>query len=214
MTGATPVPAPPAERLRIYVDGANLYWGLHDEARRRLLWLDLVELGRRLRPRSRLVGVSYFVTPVADEPEAQSRQAHYLAALRAKYPTIVEVVEGRYQTKTIQCRGCRSEWPKREEKETDVNVAVNLVADAAQGLMEAALIVSADSDLAPAVRMVRRVAPSIFVAAAFPPRRFSKELKALMPASFAIGANVLRRSQLPEEFTCSGLLFRRPAKWC
>ncbi|HEY5853847.1 MAG TPA: hypothetical protein VIW24_07285 [Aldersonia sp.] len=46
---------------------------------------------------------------------------------------------------------------------------------------------SADSDLAPAVRMARRVNPHLFIAAAFPPKRFSAELQNLMPRSFHLG---------------------------
>lgn len=34
----------------MYVDGFNLYHGLKDQFGRRMLWLDLVELSRSLRP--------------------------------------------------------------------------------------------------------------------------------------------------------------------
>lgn len=128
----TPVPQPPPETLAVYVDGFNLYWGLHDSWRRRYLWLDLVELARKLRPRSRLVALKYFTTPIVDEPEAQSRQAHYNTALEARHPGLLTIHLGRYQSKPMQCRRCGFAWEHREEKETDVNIAVQLVADAAQ----------------------------------------------------------------------------------
>ena len=38
-----------------YVDGFNLYHGLHDKYRRRYLWLDLEHLVRRLRPSDHIV---------------------------------------------------------------------------------------------------------------------------------------------------------------
>ena len=197
----------------VYVDGANLYWGLHDKSKRRDLWLDLVALARELRPRSRLVGVRYFVAPVVGEPEAQSRQAHYWDALRALHPNMVRLVEGRYQTKPMRCLRCGASWDHREEKETDVNIAVSLVADAARGAMDSALLISGDSDLAPAVRTVREFNQSIFVAAAFPPSRFSSELKSLMRASFVIGIDKVRKSQLPDTFEAAGRTFQRPARW-
>lgn len=42
-----------AERLIVYVDGFNLYHGLHDAARCRWLWLDLVALAQLRVPRLR-----------------------------------------------------------------------------------------------------------------------------------------------------------------
>ena len=40
------------ERLLVYVDGFNLYHGMHDEYGHKYLWLDVVKLARALRPRS------------------------------------------------------------------------------------------------------------------------------------------------------------------
>lgn len=208
-----PIPQPPRESLAVYVDGFNLYWGMHGAYARRFLWLDLVELARRLRPRSRLVAVKYFTTPVVGEPAAQSRQATYNDALLARHPSLFSIYYGRYQTKPIECRSCGSTWDHREEKETDVNIAVQLVADAAERKMKSALLLSADSDLAPAVRVAQRINPRLFVAAAFPPQRFSSELKALMPSSFRIGQSKLSASQMPEEFSIQGRTFKRPSKW-
>jgi hypothetical protein len=47
----------------------------------------------------------------------------------------------------MTCRRCGSVWASYEEKETDANIAVALVADAAASASDIALIVSADSDL-------------------------------------------------------------------
>ena len=207
------VPHRPPERLIVYVDGFNLYHGLHDATGRANLWLDLVALAKSLRPRSNLVGVKYFTAPVLNEPAAVSRQAHHQGALLAKYPSLLSIVQGRYQSKQVTCVRCGHSYIKHEEKETDVNIAVQLVADAARHEMDAALVISADSDLAPAVRMAKRIEPRLFVAAAFPPKRFSNELKALMPVSFQIGANRFRKVQLPDTFTIGGVTYNRPAKW-
>lgn len=213
MPAAAPKPTPPREPLIMYVDGANLYHGLHRKFGRRFLWLDLVELAHRLRPRSRLVQVKYFTTPVIDEPDAQSRQARYGAALKAKNGSRILLVNGRYQTKTISCRTCNAEWQRREEKETDVSIATHLVADAALRHMRAALILSGDSDLAPAVRMAQQINPNLFIAAAFPPLRGSKELRTLMPASFVVGESAIRQSQLPKSFTIEGVRHTCPEYW-
>lgn len=203
------------ERLAIYVDGFNLYHGLHEKWGRRYLWLDLGALGRTMRPRSKLVTVKYFTAPVLNEPAALSRQSSYQAALTAHNPGLIEIVQGRYQTKRKACNGCGRSWTEYEEKETDVNIAVHLVSDAAMGASEAAIIVSADSDLVPAVRAAHAMNPTLFIAAAFPPARYSNELKTLMPSSFHIGAQLIKRCQLPATVSdaSSGSSWPRPAKW-
>ena len=98
-----PVPGKPKERLIVYVDGFNLYHGMHQEFGRSTLWLDLVMLAQSFRPQQRLVAVKYFTAPVLDNPQAQSRQAHYIEALTARYPQQFSAVMGRYQKKNITC---------------------------------------------------------------------------------------------------------------
>lgn len=203
------------ERLIVYVDGFNMYHGLKERSGRRLLWLDLVELSRLLRPRSSLVRVRYFTAPVLDDPAAASRQACYQSALLARNPGLIEITQGRYQKKSRSCRSCGATWTQYEEKETDVNIATALVADTATRATDSALILSADSDLAPAVRTCRSLNATMFVAAAFPPTRYSAELSKLMPASFSIGMSKLTRAQLPRTVVdpASGRAYSRPAKW-
>ena len=96
-----------------------------------------------------------------------------------------------------------------------MNIATTLVADAATGTTDSALIISADSDLAPAIRTARSLNTTMFLAAAFPPLRYSAELSNLMPASFSIGMSKLTRSQLPRTVVDSvgGRTYNRPAKW-
>lgn len=204
-----------SETFSVYVDGFNLYYGLKEKSRHKYLWLDLVALSKRLRPRSTLSKVHYFTAPVLNDPSAAARQSDYLAALKATGGSQIEIVQGRYQSKTITCRNCGGQWQRHEEKETDVNIAVSLVADAASKAVDTALLISADSDLAPAIRMAARVNPSLVTIAAFPPKRFSGELQSLMPSSFHLGINHIRASLLPNTVTDSatGLSWTRPAKW-
>lgn len=202
------------EDLIVYVDGFNLYHGLHQEAGRRLLWLDLLGLAARLRPTSNVMRVNYFTAPVLGDAAAASRQAEYQNALKALHGDRIRIVQGRYQAKEMRCRACGATWIKHEEKETDVNIAVEIVADASARAMQSALIVSADSDLAPAVRTAHRINPGLVVVAGFPPKRFSAELQRLMPSSFHINRARLRSSLMPDTVTgTNGAVFTRPQKW-
>ncbi|WP_324738451.1 NYN domain-containing protein [Mycobacterium sp. 5-140-3-2] len=204
-----------ADTLAVYVDGFNLYHGLHEASGCKHLWLDVVALAQSLRPQSTLIKVMYFTAPVLNDPRGLARQQRYLAALTAQNPGVLEVVQGRYQQKNKKCLKCGNTWRAYEEKETDVNIAINLVADAANKLTDAALIISADSDLAPGVRLARQLNPNPFVAAAFPPKRVCNELKTLMPRSFHVGMGKIRNSQLPPIVVdaATSKQFTRPTKW-
>jgi hypothetical protein len=198
-----------------YVDGFNLYHGLHAKYQRRYLWLDLLRLVQRIRPQDDVLAVRYFTALVRDDRPALARQESYLDALTAHSHGTVEVVLGRYQTKTRTCRQCGNSWISYEEKETDVNVAVSLVADAAAGASDLALLITADSDLCPAIRTARALNPGRGMIAAFPPRRSSFEIRSLIPGAFTNAAADLRNSLLPETVggTAAGQLHKRPGKW-
>lgn len=112
----------------------------------------------------------------------------------------------------IRQHGRRS-WDDYEEKESDVSLAVSLVEDGANNLFDAALIVSADSDMTPGIRALRRLVPCARVIAAMPPRRRSFGLSTASDAAFPISMTKVRQSQLPEVVTAGKHSFRRPAYW-
>jgi hypothetical protein len=86
---------------------------------------------------------------------------------------------------------------------------------AASGAADTVLVVSADSDLCPAVRSAQQVNPELVIVPAFPPHRRSGELKTLLPAAFVIGETKLRQSQLPTAVrdSATGNKYTRPSYW-
>lgn len=197
-----------------YIDGFNLYNGLKDRYRRRYLWLDLEALCESLlHPGQQLRAVKYFTAPVRRQPAALRGQQKFWNALDV-HCSSATIIRGRFQEKTVTCRRCASAWITYEEKETDVAIAVALVEDAATRAFDAALIVSADSDFCPAVRAARRLHPAAKVVAAFPPARWSDDLRSEADASFTIARTKLAHSLLPEVvYGPGGKPFPRPAKW-
>lgn len=202
------------EKMTVYVDGFNLYHGLHERWRCRYLWLDLVALAESLRPRNDIVKVNYFTAPVLNDPAALSRQATYIKALEASYPGRLEVINGRYQSKQMHCRQCGHTYIKYEEKETDVSIAVRIVADAVSGSTDSMMIISADSDMLPAITTARNLNPKLVVVAAFPPKRRSDEIRKSLNSVFHIGASKIKGAQLPDKVQGpGGIEYARPAKW-
>lgn len=203
-----------SKTLIAYVDGFNLYNGVHDAFSHRFLWLDLIKLMQELRPNHHVIRVNYFTAPLLDDPDAESRQATYWNALEATHAERVQIVKGRYQRTTRTCHACDATWVHREEKETDVNMALAIARDALSQEATDYFLVSGDSDAAPAIREAQRINPGGFYKAYFPPKRHSDELKSLMPLSEVIGRTKLRDSQLPPVVSSSsGAEFAQPPKW-
>ena len=102
-----------------------------------------------------------------------------------------------------------------EEKETDVALAVAMVADAARGMTDLTLLISADSDFVPAIRAVKQVRPEQHVILAMPPGNPRPHKRFADVGYFSINETALRRSQLPEKVYDPVLRAerRRPDKW-
>jgi uncharacterized LabA/DUF88 family protein len=200
-------------RVAAYVDGFNLYHGLKAKHGRRLLWLDLEALVTSLlKPGQQLEMLKYFTASVRDDPAALARQAAYLGALAAH--TDIDIVLGRFQEKHRTCWKCGATWRTYEEKETDVSIAVSLLEDGVLERFDTALVISADSDLCPAVRSLKRLRPQLNVVALFPPKRRSDALRVVCDSAFTIGDSKIRHAQLPRVVTGGdGTIFTRPPRW-
>lgn len=209
-----------------YVDGFNLYFGMHAKYGRRHHWLDVVALVRQLRPDDEVAVVRYFTAIVKNEPAAAQNQDDYLAALAAHNGPLVDVRLGRFKDRTIKpCRRCHQpyqcccprEFKSYEEKETDVALGAMMVADTARGIGENTLLISADTDLVPAFAAIRLVDPERKMVLALPPgntgsaRRWTN-IGNVSP--YFINETALRNSQLPSTVTATtGRTYTRPAKW-
>ena len=204
------------QRVSVYVDGFNLYYGLKSKGWRRYYWLNLRRLSEKLlRPGQRLVMVKYFTAKIAprdDDLDQQVRQDIYLQALTT-LPDL-HIHYGHFLPQKRACAQCGAVWETYEEKMTDVNVAVELLGDAQDDVFDTAIIVSADSDLTSPARAVRQRYPEKRVVVAFPPNRVSKQLRQTATASFTIGRRIISDSQLPERVAkANGYVLRKPPQW-
>lgn len=204
------------KRVIGYVDGFNLYFGLRAKGWRRYYWLDPHLLFINLLKRDQaLVAVKYFTARISAhprDPDKHRRQGTWLEAVESR--PLTSVYYGHYLPKPQQCKKCGATWMAHEEKMTDVNIAVELLRDAYDDAFDTALVVSADSDLAPPVEAVVTRFPAKRVIVVAPPERTSKKLESVASASFRLGRKTLHDSQLPDEYTKpNGFTLRRPPTW-
>jgi hypothetical protein len=151
-----------------YFDGFNLYHALVRFNDDKVKWLDLSALAKRLiLPASETITGIYYFSAYADWlPGPMSRHEEYVKALKA---TGVDCFMGHFKVKDRHCNNCGSRWHTHEEKETDVSIGIHLLNDAYKAQYEKAYLVTRDSDLMPAVKMVRTEFPTKEVVAVAPP---------------------------------------------
>ena len=204
------------QRVTVYIDGFNLYYGLRDKNWKRYLWLDVRRLSENLLlSGQRLVAVRYFTARVHHDPrdpDKRLRQDTFLDAT-ATLPD-VRIHEGYFKPKMVTCAKCKMKWQTYEEKMTDVNIAVELLGDAQDDVFDTAIIISGDGDLATPVRAVRKRYSKKRTVIAFPPGRHAAGLVPAASAYFTIGRDVLRDSQLPNRIPKpDGYVLTRPPTW-
>jgi uncharacterized LabA/DUF88 family protein len=144
----------PKKRASVFVDGFNLYHSIHNLNRNYLKWLDLRGLVEEFVPASDfdLVSIKYFSAYAEWLPGPYARHKAFVAATKSQG---VEVILGNFKVTYRYCKLCRRTFKSHEEKETDVNLGIHMVNDAHRNRYDIAFLLSADSDLVPAVKMVR-----------------------------------------------------------
>lgn len=168
------------QRVIVYVDGFNFYYGLKSSPRwKKYYWLDIVKLFESfMRPNQELVAVKYFSARTNDLEQSRRQNAFFQA--NQENPKF-HLVLGKYLKKSITCFNCGNIIHTHEEKETDVRIATQIVADAYEKNCDVAIVVSADSDMIPAIEIATQARQSVFVY--FPPNQYSSNLatKSIVP---------------------------------
>lgn len=209
-------------RTNVYVDGFNFYYGVVRNTPWK--WVDfraLFELA--LKPHHEICTIKYFtarVSPTERDQSAPERQDFFLQALKHHCPK-VEIYFGHFldNEKTMPLAPPNRGYAKVtriEEKGSDVNLAVHLLNDAWLDAYECAVVVSNDSDLTEAMRLVRERGKRIGLITPRTERnrkdrRTSKEL--LRYASFRreLRERYLRKAQMPP--VIPGTSIRKPETW-
>jgi uncharacterized LabA/DUF88 family protein len=200
------------ERVIVYVDGFNLYFGIKEAGFKNCKWLDIHQLILGLiKPGQELILIKYFTSRVSNNPDKQKRQSTYIEALETKG---IKIYYGHYQSNTINCKRCGNIWPSYNEKMTDVNIATQMLVDAYKNAFDMAMLVSGDSDLVPPIKAIHENFSQKRVFVAFPPKRHNASVSTVAKGSMTIGRKKLVDSQFPEEIPKkNGYILKKPIEW-
>lgn len=200
------------ERVIVYVDGFNLYFGMKEAGYEHCKWLDIEKLvNNLLKPNQEQQQIKYFTSRVGNNPEKQKRQTTYIEALETKN---IKVFYGHYQSNRVECKRCGNIWPSYNEKMTDVNIATQMIIDAYKDNYDMAMLISGDSDLVPPMKAIHENFNNKRVFVAFPPKRHNSSVSLAAKGSLIIGRKKLVDSQFPDEVQKrGGFKLRKPSDW-
>lgn len=163
-------------KVAAFIDGFNFYHAVDDLGENHLKWVNLRELCVQFAPSPdfEVTDVFYFSAYATWRPNAYRRHREYVKSLKAAGVTCIM---GKFKPRSRKCNACGHTWQAHEEKETDVNIALYMLSEAAKGVYDRFLLISGDSDLAPAVRIVRDKYPQTDIRVIAPVgRKFSWDL--------------------------------------
>jgi len=212
------------ERVNFYVDGYNFYHGLRrlkymDSDWQKFYWLDFIKFFNHFIGQNQLLQKVYYFTAPPLQPDKNDRQNKLLEANKALNGNFFEVVRGQFYEKQVKCRLCKGTYTIAEEKRTDVNISVQLMADCSINNVDTIVLVSADSDFMPPLQFIKEHYPEKKIRVYFPPDLNSGALSAFMRAD---NKKVIRlenskvkfqNSILPDTVSADNLTFTIPPKW-
>jgi len=167
----------------VYIDGYNFYYGLLRNTDYK--WLDIVGLVKHIchiqNPDIEVKGVKFFTAPVITRvatrgEKAQQAQDAYHKALISSNPDILEIINGYHvlekgylpRYKRPIDKADRVEVWRLEEKQTDVNIALQLYRDVVKQECEQVILVSSDSDLEPPLKYLKQDFPDLVLGLILP----------------------------------------------
>jgi uncharacterized LabA/DUF88 family protein len=131
--------------------------------------------------------------------------------LRAKG---VKTIYGEFKPKRKHCNIWGGNFWSREEKQTDVNIALFLLQMAIVGSYDKAIIISGDTDLFPAMKAVRSIFPGKEIGVVIPIGKASEDFRKQADFHYKMREHHLAKSQFPDALVLADkTVLNRPLNW-
>jgi hypothetical protein len=210
------------QRIIVYIDGFNFYYGLK-QGWRKYYWLDIFLLFKQfITEQQEIVCLKYFTARPLD-PHKRSRQKKLFDVNSDN--SYFELIYGKYTRKKNRCFICKKElichhcatkFKNWEEKKTDVNISVHLLGDVFENKCDHSILVSADSDLIAPINYILNNFPDHNFSVFFPPNRTCTEIYGIVKNTLDLTKykNRFQKAILPADVVLkSGQIISKPPEW-
>lgn len=211
------------KRVVFYVDGFNFYYGLKEMTKhkpdwRKFYWLDFVAFfSQFLKDDEELVTINYFTSRPKNKGKT-ARQNILMSCNKAINGDKLKLHYGKYQDKTMTCRaedGCKKTFMHWEEKQTDVNLAIKIIEDCHTNICDKIVLVSADSDFLPPLKLVKNIYKDKQIMVMFPPCKFTSSIYDLGVTTLSLHSYKAKwnKAIIEDIITIGDKTFRKPTEW-
>lgn len=208
----------PSQRKQaaFFIDGLNLYYSVRHHFGKENLWLDIEALCRRICPKGYDLGpIQYCSAPPKGNPDKHIRHSLYMHAIAASGAVTIHSGYHAEKPRTCPSPDCGHEWTDYEEKETDCRLAGLMIVEALVGKSEKLVLITGDTDLVPAIDLIRVHAPDREVVLCLPSKRGNRALNdAVSGRVFHLNRAKVSACQLPTTVqSAKGRLLSKPTAW-
>jgi len=130
--------------------------------------------------------------------------------------TPINIIWGKFKKVTEHCKKCNKIYSGYKEKQTDVNIAIRIITDALLDEYDTAILGTADTDLLPVVKKLKKIPTPKIVGILFPigQNRYSSELEKEADFTMKIKKYHLDTCQLEKEvYKIGAQEICRPEGW-
>lgn len=215
------------KRIVFLIDGFNLYHSIvtclkENRLSNKYKWLNYKKLCQSfLKNQTEEIGEVVLYTAYAHwrSKEAVYRHKKFIQALRYYG---VKIVFGNFKEKDRRCPICKEYIKQHEEKETDVNIALDIIDYTLNKDFDGIYIISGDSDLKPAIERAKKYINtsnnllSKTIKIIFPYKQHTNALKKIVGKENAMGIKKhhIETSLMDEEICIENeKIIKRPEKW-
>ncbi len=198
-------------RIVALVDGFNLYHSFEESQNfQRLKWINIDKLVKTYFPK----GVERFFILPPQLPWDADKVARHKVLIKALESTGVEMVYGKFKERDRKCPRCHQHYKSREEKQTDVSIALALFRMASEKKFDEAVLLTGDSDQLPTLRQVNQCFPGLKLGVLLPMGREAAELKIEADFFMRIKERVLEKCLFDEKIKLTdGTVLECPIEW-
>lgn len=202
-------------KIVVLVDGFNLYHSIEEKIKddpgfKHLKWLNIDKLMKTYYPKG-IEKILYFTSLTPWDADKVARHKVFIKALES---TGVEMVYGKFKDRDRTCPKCGARYKSREEKQTDVSIALTLFRLAYEKKFDEAILITGDSDQLPTIKQVHQYFPGFRIGMMFPMGRDVLELKMEADYYTRMKARTLVKCLFDEKMTLKdGSVLECPSEW-
>jgi uncharacterized LabA/DUF88 family protein len=164
------------KKVIVFIDGFNLYHAINAHRNyHKYKWLNLNKLANLyITKNEKIVEILYFTALATWN---QSKVKKHKLFIKANELIGIRTIYGEFKKRDKYCNLCHKKYQTFEEKQTDVNIAIQLFKLSIENKYDKAIIISGDSDLLPSIGAVRKTFPTKQIGVIIPIGRRAEALK-------------------------------------